>query len=251
MRRAGAAHGPLGAEEIHSSYAERVATRSISPSSFATVAGLALALAGCERGCLATWFEQHGVGAGDPGSRRPGSPGLGGARPRGSGDTASPAAAFDLGGTDCSDGLARCFSGQVAVSIAGHVPSPCTAPKELPGACTCAWAPAGSCAAGCVKEGLQVEATREAAVEQLCATPEPVLRPATPAETAQVTICAEEGVSCVEGVVRACVARGQPARLAGVCVSGCASGVALEPGDVLTGDGAASILCRRAHAERR
>ena len=152
---------------------------------------------------------------------------------------------------DCSDGLARCFSGQVAVSIAGHVPSPCTAPKELPGACTCAWAPAGSCAAGCVKEGLQVEATREAAVEQLCATPEPVLRPATPAETAQVTICAEEGVSCVEGVVRACVARGQPARLAGVCVSGCASGVALEPGDVLTGDGAASILCRRAHAERR
>ena len=96
-----------------------------------------------------------------------------------------------------------------------------------------------------------MEATREAAVEQLCATPEPVLRPATPAETAQVTICAEEGVSCVEGVVLACVARGQPARLAGVCVSGCASGVALEPGDVLTGDGAASILCRRAHAERR
>lgn len=211
------------------------------------VALLALGLVGCERGCLATWFEQHGVGAGDPGARRPGSPAGGGAGPRGSGDPA----AFDLGGTDCSDGLARCFSGSVAVSVAGHIPRSCTAPKELPGACACAWSPAGSCAAGCAKEGLEVEATREVAVEQLCATPELLLRPPTPVETAAVTICAEEGVVCVEGVVRACVARGQPARLAGVCVNGCASGVALEPGDVLTGDGAASILCRRAHAERR
>jgi len=139
----------------------------------------------------------------------------------------------------------------VAVSIAGHIPTPCTAPKELPGACTCAWTPAGSCAAGCVAEGLEVEAAREVAVEQLCAPTGIVLRPPTPAETGAVSICANEGVSCVEGVVRACLVRGQPARLAGVCVNGCAGGVALEPGEVLTSDGAASILCRRAHAERR
>ena len=114
----------------------------------------------------------------------------GGAGPRGSGDPA----AFDLGGTDCSDGLARCFSGSVAVSVAGHIPRSCTAPKELPGACACAWSPAGTCAAGCVKEGLEVEAAREVAVEQLCATPELVLRPPLPAESAAITICAEEGV---------------------------------------------------------
>ncbi|CAN5925680.1 hypothetical protein BH11MYX4_BH11MYX4_14680 [soil metagenome] len=217
----------------------------------ALVAVLAVGLAGCQRGCLATWFDEHGVGAGDPAARRPGSPGVGGAGPRGSRDPGAPAAAFDLGGTDCSDGLARCSGGSVQVSIAGHIPAHCTAPRELPGACACAWAPAGTCAAGCVKEGLEVEATREVALDQLCATPEATLRPPTPGEAAAVTICAEEGVSCIENVVRACTARGQPARLAGVCVIGCAGGVALEPGDVLTGDGAASILCRRAHAERR
>ena len=101
-----------------------------------------------------------------------------------------------------------------------------------------------------MKEGLEVEATREVALDQLCAAAE-TLRPATPAETAAVSICAEERISCIEGVGRACTARGQPERLAGVCVNGCAAGVALDPGDLLTGDGAASILCRRAHAERR
>jgi hypothetical protein len=223
---------------------------------------LTIGLAGCQRGCLSSWFDEHtGASSGDPAMRHPGAdasaPRLGGAGPGGSrGPTA-----FDFGGTDCSDGLARCFGGRIQVSVAGHVPAHCTAPKELPGACACAWAPldpgpsgapGGTCAAGCAKEGLEVEASPEVAREQLCASLEPTLRFPTPGEAASVTICADEGVSCIANLVQACTGRGQPARLAGVCVSGCAPGVSLQPEDLLTGDGAASILCRRrAPVERR
>jgi hypothetical protein len=226
-------------------------SRTSAPSALATLIALAVALAGCERGCLSTWLAEHGAGAGDPSGARPGTPGFGGSGPRGSGGRDSAAATLDLGGTDCSDGLARCSAGQVEVSIAGHVPHPCAAPKETPGACACPWQPAGACAAGCVKEGLEVVAAPEIAREQLCAADAMTLRPATIAESAVVTICADESVACVEGMVRICPARGQPARLAGACVNGCATGISVDQGDDLTGDGVAAILCRRAHAERR
>ena len=102
-----------------------------------------------------------------------------------------------------------------------------------------------------MKEGLEILAAPEVAREQLCAASEVVVRPATPAEAAVVLICAEEGVSCVDGLVRSCTARGLPATIAGACVRGCATRVSLDPGDLVTGDGVAAILCQRAHAERR
>lgn len=200
---------------------------------------LALGVSACERGCLSTWLAD-----------RSGSPGIGGEGPRGSRDRDAAGRTFDLGGTDCSDGLARCVDGRVETSVAGHVPYPCTA-GEKGGACECAWHPEARCEAGCVKEGVEVVATAEIARVQLCAPTEPALRPLLPAESASVSICADESASCADAIVRACAGPGQPARLVGACVSGCAAGIGVEPGDLLTADGAAAILCRRAHAERR
>lgn len=189
----------------------------------AILAVLALGLSACERGCLM----------------------------RRTAETRDAARSFDLGGTDCSDGLARCVAGRVETSLGGHVPSPCTAQRERPGTCECAWAPAATCDAGCVEDGIEVVAAPEVARVQLCAPAEPTVRPLSPGELASVAICADEGASCVDGLVRACAARGQPARLLGACVYGCALGIDVEPGDLLTSDGPAGILCRHAHAERR
>ena len=200
---------------------------------------LALSVSACERGCLARRLQDRSL-----------SPTPGGEGPRGS---ARPdgAAAFDLAGTDCSDGLGRCSEGRVEVSVAGHVPHPCSAPRERPGSCECAWRAIASCDAGCVKDGLEVLATADVAAVQLCAPIEPLLRPLLPSEATTVTICADEGVSCVEGVVRVCDHRGQPAQLVAGCAHGCAGGIAIDLEDLRTGDGRAVILCRRAHAERR
>jgi hypothetical protein len=197
--------------------------------------GLAFGVSACERGCLAAWIAE-----------RSGSPGVGGERPRAPAD----AGGFDLGGTDCSDGLARCTAGRVESSVAGHLPFPCAA-GEKSGACACTWRAAGECPAGCLKDGLEVVAAAEVARIQLCAPTEPALRPLLPSESAVVSICADESVACVDGVVRTCAGPGQPARLVAACVGGCAPGIGVEPDDVLTNDGVAAILCRRAHAERR
>jgi hypothetical protein len=102
-----------------------------------------------------------------------------------------------------------------------------------------------------VKEGLEVLATAAVASVQLCASTEPLLRPLLPSELTSVAICADEGVSCVDGVVRVCVQRGQPMQLVAGCARGCAAGVGVDPEDLGTADGRAVILCRRAHAERR
>jgi hypothetical protein len=210
-------------------------------SSAVVLAALTMGLSACERGCLMRWFEDRSA-----------SPGLGG---EGEGPRRAAsrdgAPSFELGGTDCSDGLARCVGGRVETSVAGHVPYPCTAPREHPGSCECAWAPAATCEVGCVKDGVEVVAAAEVARVQLCASPEPALRPLSPSELSNPPICADDGSSCVDGVVRACTARGQPAHLLGACVYGCATGIGVEPGDLLTGNGPAAILCRRAHAERR
>jgi len=203
---------------------------------------LALGVSACERGCLARRLED-----------RSSSPTIGGEGPRGSARTDGKPS-FDLSGTDCSDGLARCSDGRVEVSVAGHVPHPCTSPgknAERPGTCECPWRAVGSCDAGCVKDGLEILATAEVAGEQLCAAHEPLLRPLLPSEVTSVSICAEEGVSCVDGVVRVCAQRGQPVRLVAGCAHGCAAGVGVDQEDLGPGDGRAAILCRRAHAERR
>ena len=201
----------------------------------------ASALAGCERGCLARRLE----GA-EPEAPRSGSPSAGGTGPRGS---RGP----DLGGTDCSPGLARCVGGLVELSVEAHLPSTCT-PTEKSGSCACPWSPGPRCERGCVADGLEVLATTvEAAGEQLC-RPDPaapVVRPLLPTEVALATICAAEAVTCEDGIIRTCAAVGQPARFVAACAHGCAQGVGLAPEDFLTGDGPAPILCRRNHAERR
>jgi hypothetical protein len=102
-----------------------------------------------------------------------------------------------------------------------------------------------------VTDGIEVVAGAEVARVQLCSSAEPLLRPLLPSESAAVEICADERASCVAGIVRVCAARGQPVRLIAGCVNGCAAGIDVDPGDVLTRDGLAAILCRRAHAERR
>ena len=229
--RIGAARGArIGADAIHSSYASSV-LRSRSSRSWTVIGCLALVLgtSACERGCLSKWL-----------SDRSETPAVGGESPRGSGSRDAGGGAFDLGGTDCSDGLARCVDGRVEVSLAAHVTQ-----------AECPWQNVGTCPSGCVTSGLEVVATADVARVQLCKAEEPLLRPVLPSETSVVTICADEGVTCADAVVRTCAVRGQPARLVSACVSGCASGIGVEPGDVLTSDGAAAILCRRAHAERR
>jgi hypothetical protein len=102
-----------------------------------------------------------------------------------------------------------------------------------------------------VEDGVEVVATREIAVVQLCAPSVAVHRPLLPTESAAVSICADASASCVDGIVRVCVAPGQPARLIAACTGGCATGISVEPGDFRTKDGAAAILCQRPHAERR
>lgn len=205
---------------------------------------LSLSFTACgERGCLSAWLD-------DPQSR--GTRGTRGAPATGGGGDGG-AGSIDLAGTDCPDGLARCSEGRVEVSVAGHVPHPCAKPRERGGGCECPWVAAGTCASGCVKDGLEVVATAEVARVQLCqASPaEPVLRPVLATESTAVSICADDGVTCADGLVRTCAVRGQPVRLVAGCANGCASGIAIEPGDLTTGDGPAAILCRRAHAERR
>jgi hypothetical protein len=96
-----------------------------------------------------------------------------------------------------------------------------------------------------------VLATAEVAAAQLCATTEPLLRPLLPSEITSVVICADEGVSCMGGVVGVCAQRGQPMQRVAGCAQGCAAGVGADPEDLGTADGRAAILCRRAHAERR
>ncbi len=215
---------------------------------------VAIASFGCDRGC--------------GGSTKSGSasPAPGGASPPGS-------SAFDLGGTDCSDGLARCVDGRVEVSIAAHLPHPCGSGLKgehaaATGACACPWRAAGSCAtpasaeggtssrsdqARCAKDGVEVVATADVAMTQLCAPPigAPVVRELLVTERMTASICADEGVRCEGGIVSVCTDRGQPARLIAACVEGCATGIGVDHGEDLTADGSIAILCRRAHAERR
>lgn len=202
-----------------------------------TMALLAVGASACERGCLSSWLAQRA------GWSRVGGDGQRGSRERSEGE-------LDLGGTDCSDGLARCVGGQVETSVAGHVPHPCT-PRDKSGTCQCAWRTAAHCEAGCVEDGLEIVARVEVAGAQLCAATEPVLRPLLPDELAPASFCAGEGVSCVDGTVRLCAGAGQPARGLGACVGGCASGVTVEAGDLLAHPRAAIVLCRHGHTERR
>ncbi len=208
---------------------------------------LLLAVSACDRGWLAGWLASKSLsplGGGEsprvlvPGPLAPSRLEVGG-----------------LGGTDCSDGLSRCADGRIEVSLSSHVPYPCAA-SEVPGSCACPWQATAACPGACVLDGLEVLAHEDVARVQLCA-PLPTKRDAgvrrsVPIEEAEPKIapCADEGISCAKGIVRSCESAGALARVVVVCRFGCAPGIVVEPGDLLTNDGAEAILCRRVHAER-
>ena len=204
----------------------------------ARLAAFVVLLGGCERGCLMTWLTQNGGGA--PG-------GTGGAAPKG----------MDLAGTDCSDGLLRCVDGRVEASRIAHLPSPCgLGGVERPSACICPWDTVARCA--CAADGLEVVAApTDAGIEQLCKAHGPVARPVLPEDSVTVDVCAQSGVSCVDGAIRICPASGQPSRPVAVCTWGCQTSISLvddatePPGEPRDPDGVLSILCRRGDAERR
>lgn len=192
----------------------------------------AVLLLGCERGC------DGGCG-----------PGLGRGAPNGGG--------YDLGGTDCSDGLVRCVEGRVEASRLAHLPHPCGSMKEGKSECVCPWDTVATCGKGCAVEGLVAIGDRDAGSRQLCGL-EPaalgdVARPALPGDPALLSprICSDVGVVCSEGAVRICGGAGTPEQVVSVCLHGCDPGIGIDHGERMIGDGAAAILCRRPHAERR
>jgi hypothetical protein len=191
---------------------------------------LALGASACERGCLSAWVGAPAPGPGGDGRR--GSPAEHDAGP-----------AFDLLGTDCSDGLARCLGGRVEASVSAHLPHPCV-PREGRAACECPWREVGACESGCVVEGLVVIAPAASARAQLCTSANPVLRPPLPSELSVAPICADASASCADGLVRWCPAAGQPSRVVAACLHGCAGGVALDPDDLIHAE-ASALLCRR------
>ncbi|MDF2692756.1 MAG: hypothetical protein K0S65_1139 [Labilithrix sp.] len=209
---------------------------------FVVFLALALGVSGCERGCLSRWLGDRGVG---------------GNSPEGSGGEA-PGRALDLSGVDCSDGLLRCIDGRVEASRAAHLR--CDPSKKGESACTCPWETFTRCTSGCASEGLEaIGAASDAGAAQLCRPDEPVARPVLPGDAVAIDVCVNEGVTCVDGIIRFCEAHGQPARPIAACLNGCQSHVGIDfaqlapadPGARTNPDGVVSILCRRDHAERR
>ncbi len=187
---------------------------------------LLLLVTGCDRGCLSKSDPARGSSSGS---------------------------ALDLTGTDCSDGMVRCKEGRIEASRAAHLPHPCGDPGtvEKRGSCTCPWDVIGHCRTGCAEEGLEVIATRDAGAQKVCRAETQVARPILPGDPFEATICSDEGVSCADGIVRACDEPGRPARAIALCLTGCDPGIAIDHGDPTNPDGVSMILCRRPHAERR
>jgi hypothetical protein len=205
----------------------------------------ALLTAGCERGCLATWLGERGIGGATPDGTGPRGPG-----------TSSP---FDLSGVDCSDGLLRCTEGRVEASRAAQLPSSCADPSRSTGknpsekgaSCTCPWEPVATCPSGCVEDGLEIVGWPDAGWPQLCRPETDVARPLLAVEEQGVQICAREGYACEGGIVRLCTRPGQPVQLLAKCLYGCQPDVEVDPGETKNLNGVLAILCRRDHAERR
>lgn len=203
---------------------------------------VAVGCAGCERGCLSLWLGEHGVGSTGHETRE--------RDPR---DPPAGSLAGELSGTDCSGGLLRCVGGRVEASLDAHLPHPCgtSTGRERPGTCACPWEPLAPCASGCVVEGLEIAATPDAGAEQLCRPLVPSTRPLLPGDPVAAEICAGEGFSCKDGIVRSCDGPALPVRPVATCSAGCQPGIFVDHGDAMDLDGVASILCRRDHAERR
>jgi hypothetical protein len=200
---------------------------------------LALACAGCERGCLSTWLGEHGIGS--PSSscvdHAPAEPG-----------TCRPATGVvpSLQAVDCPDGLARCTEGVVEVSRAYSYPMPCALG---PTRCACPWERIDECGVeGCVSDGTEVVVPRGKAVAQLCAPPAGLVV-SLPAALASVDAgaedfaCDEQLYRCSHGVVVAC--SDNAARVVAQCFRGCFDEGAGIDEDGVEERAAVSILCAR------
>lgn len=204
-----------------------------------------LALAGCERGCLMRWMnERSGDGVGEGRGVDPSS--------------SAPAGGFELTGTDCSDGLLRCSAGTVEASRVAHLSATCRKgpiPEKSGSPCACPWDVVEHCASGCADESVEVMSLAgDAGARQLCRPTTPIARPVLAADDASIDICADDGITCRDGIVRACDAAGAAARPLARCLFGCAPGVAIDvEGDGPTKNpaGLIAILCQRSDAERK
>ena len=130
--------------------------------------------------------------------------------------------------------------------------------KEGRNECVCPWDPVAICGEeGCAVEGTVAIADADAGARQLCGVPPAafgaVARPPLPGDPTPVSprICNDVRVACIDGTVRSCDSAGSPEHVLAVCLHGCDPGIAIDHGESMIGDGAAAILCRRAHAERR
>ena len=206
--------------------------------SSAALAACAVFLAGCQRGCLARWLADHGLGGGDVTST-PQAPGgaLGGHEP-----------------APCPVGLARCSAGVVRVSTAYTPPAGCS-----PEGCKCPWEEAQRCAFGCTAENVEMDMAPALATLQLCA-PAPGEDPrfartlgameldaaatqaAGPPDAEVEAFCEVERYRCANGVVSVCDS-GQATPFA-ACVHGCVEGEGLVVEQV-SKEAAAALLCAR------
>lgn len=198
-----------------------------------------LALAGCERGCLARYLTSE-----DP---------RGGSTATGREDDGKHR--IDLTGTDCSDGLLRCEQGRVEASRAGHVSARCgegQSPEKKASECTCPWDVVMTCA--CAIEGMEMSGEPDSGARQLCRPEQAAARPVLGSDDASVDVCADEGITCREGLVRVCDAPASVSRPVAYCIYGCAPHLSLletQDGPTKNLDGVISILCRHSDAELR
>jgi hypothetical protein len=192
---------------------------------------MAFALAGCARGCLSTWLEEHAFVPARPANAN------------------KPKGIAQLRSVDCADGLARCVGGVVEVSRLSSHPDPCSGPRE---ACECPWDRLEACSQGCVAEDVEVVLPRERAQAQLCA-PDPGAAyslpvrgrsadTSDPSASADEETCGDDRYACAASAILSC----EPSpHVVARCLKGCAvEGVSLED-DSVTEAVAVALLCAR------
>ncbi len=185
---------------------------------------VALALAGCQRGCLTDWLTNRGI-LDDP--KNPPSGG-----------------SMALQEVDCPDGLARCVNGVVETSLSARRPSPC---KGSPEECDCPWTKGPRCASGCVVDGVEIEVPADRAPAQVCAPSGDApayARPNVPGTPPPLGApCGEDRFRCIAGAVLGCSPA--PARAVAECIQGCVlEGEELDD-DEVDDRAAAALLCAR------
>ncbi len=143
---------------------------------------------------------------------------------------------------DCPDGLARCSDGIVEVSRLAMIALPCTTPEK---SCACPWEAAGTCAAGCVADAVELVIDRGLAVTQLCAPSDGADWKLTVTCLGQVAAdpCEESQLyRCAGGMVIDCNAH----RVAASCRHGCfAQGAFVDDEGPIGREAAFPILCSR------